>query len=351
MIWMNISKGTILVPLFFLFSCSGEVSLSVTFPTERKAGWELVSDELYVNVVYDLWEYKSCLLVPVADMKTGHNLWIYDKNTGKRIWSGINDGRGPGETMSGLQNTYFADGVLTYYDDMKWSILRYQIDSILAGSFLYREERYDPPTWTMSVVESGDNRLFMKNVGYSSPDLHEVSRFELQDRAGHTLCQYDYSPVSDPELRFYEYMYTPYSASPDKSRLAIGTLHGTVLETYGIGQDSIAPIAVRVFEDPDIDVSSGGYDYNERTVLGFYDIYAFDDRILAAYDGEVNPYWNSGDRQTYTKIAVFDWEGNPLELIHTDYKIERLCYSETENTIYAAVMDRDGIMYLAKMEL
>ena len=146
-------------------------------------------------------------------------------------------------------------------------------------------------------------------------------------------------------------MYTPYSASPDKSRLAIGTLHGTVLETYGIGQDSIAPIAVRVFEEPDIDVSSGGYDYNERTVLGFYDIYAFDDRILAAYDGEVNPYWNSGDRQTYTKIAVFDWEGNPLELIHTDYKIERLCYSETENTIYAAVMDRDGIMYLAKMEL
>ena len=35
--------------------------MSVTFPTERKAEWELVSDELYVNVVYDLWEYKSML--------------------------------------------------------------------------------------------------------------------------------------------------------------------------------------------------------------------------------------------------------------------------------------------------
>ena len=136
--WMKICKGTILVPLFFLFSCSGEEALTVEFPAERKAEWELVSDELYVNVVYGLWEYKSYLLVPVSDMKTGHNLWIYDKRTGKRIWSGINDGNGPGETIGGLRNTYFSDGVLTYYDDMKGSILRYQIDSIMAGSFLYK---------------------------------------------------------------------------------------------------------------------------------------------------------------------------------------------------------------------
>ena len=336
---------------FFFFSCTGEEALVVKFPTEREAEWELISDELYVNVVYGLWEYKSYLLVPVSDMKTGHNLWIYDKNTGKRIWSGIKDGRGPGETISGLRNTYFADGVLTYYDDMKGSILRYQIDSILAGSFLYREERYDPPAWTLRVVDLGSNRLYMKNVGYSSPDLHEVSRFELQDCTGQTMCQYDYFPIRDPELRFRVYMYTPYSASPDKSRLAVGTCYGTVLETYGIGQDRIAPIAVRVFEEPDLDISFGGYDYNDRTVLGFYDVCALDDRILTAYDGEVNPYWNGGDRLTHTKIAVFDWDAEPLELICTDYKIERLCYSEAENTIYAAVADRDGIMYLAKMKL
>lgn len=226
--------------IFFFFSCTGEEALVVKFPTEREAERELISDELYVNVVYGLWEYKSYLLVPVSDMKTGHNLWIYDKNTGKRIWSGIKDGRGPGETISGLRNTYFADGVLTYYDDMKGSILRYQIDSILAGSFLYREERYDPPAWTLRVVDLGSNRLYMKNVGYSSPDLHEVSRFELQDCTGQTLCQYDNFPIRDPE---------------------------------------------------------------------------------------------------------------PLEFIRTDYKIERLCYSEAENTVYAAVADRDGIRYLAKMPL
>jgi len=54
---------------------------------------------------------------------------------------------------------------------------------------------------------------------------------------------------------------------------------------------------------------------------------------------------------TFTKIAVFDWDGSPRELIRTDYRIEKLCFSESENTFYAAVMDRDGIMYLAKMKL
>ena len=68
-------------------------------------------------------------------------------------------------------------------------------------------------------------------------------------------------------------------------------------------------------------------------------------------DGEVNPFMNDGDRLTYTKIAIFDWEGNPIELIHTDYSIDKMAYSEAENTIYAAVTDRDGIMYLAKLAL
>lgn len=333
-------------------SCSEAEYGAPEFPVERESEWEIISDELYVNLTYDMWEYKSYLLVPVADLQTGHNLWIYDKNTGKRVWSGINGGRGPGETIGGIRNTYFKDGILTYYDDMKGSILRYNVDSLLSGVFSFTEEAYDAPLWTSMMVECGDNRLFMKNVGFASNNLQEVSRFELLDPSGDTLDLYDFWPVKDVEERFHIYVSCyRYALSPDKRKLAIGTSVGAILETYAVKSNSIRQEAVRFFYEPDIDVSPGGYDYNERTILGFNDIFTTADRLYTTFDGEVNPYWNDGDRRTYTKIAVFDWEGNPIELIHTDYSIDKIAYSEAENTIYAAVNDPDGIMYLAKMKL
>lgn len=333
-------------------SCSEAKYDAPEFPVEREAEWEIISEEMYVKLVYDLWEYKSYLLVPVYDMNTSHNLWIYDKNSGEKVWSGIMSGRGPGETIGGIRNTYFKDGILTYYDDLKGSILRYDVDSLLSGEFSYTEELYGKPLWTVMMVECGDNRLLMKNVGFASNDVDKISRFELQDHSGDTLDLYDFWPVEDMEERFHIYVSCyRYSPSPDKRKLAIGTSVGAILETYAVESNSIRQESVRFFNEPDIDVSPGGYDYNGRTILGFNDIFATADRLYTAFDGEVNPYWNDGDRLTYTKIAVFDWEGNPLELIHTDYSIDKIAYSEAENTIYAAVTDRDGIMYLAKMAL
>ena len=331
-------------------SCSEAEYGAPEFPVERESEWEIISDELYVNLTYDMWEYKSYLLVPIADLQTGHNLWIYDKNTGKRVWSGINDGRGPGETIGGIRKTYFKDGILTYYDDMKGSILRYNVDSLLSGVFSFTEEVYDAPSWTTTIVEAGDCRLFVNNVGFASNQRHKVSRFELLDPSGDTLDLYDFWPIKDIYERFYIYGSRIYSTSSDNTKLVIGTSCGAVMELYEINK-VIRPIAVRYFHEPDIDLVPGGYDFNSHTVCGFYDLYAVEDRIFAVYDGEVNPFMNDGDRLTYTKIAIFDWEGNPIELIHTDYSIDKIAYSEAENTIYAAVADRDGIMYLAKLEL
>lgn len=229
-------------------SCSEAEYGAPEFPVERESEWEIISDELYVNLTYDMWEYKSYLLVPVADLQTGHNLWIYDKNTGKRVWSGINGGRGPGETIGGIRNTYFKDGILTYYDDMKGSILRYNVDSLLSGVFSFTEEAYDAPLWTSMMVECGDNRLFMKNVGFASNNLQKVSRFELLDPSGDTLDLYDFWPVKDIEERFHIYVSCyRYSLSPDKRKLAIGTSVGAILETYAVKSNSIRQEAVRFF--------------------------------------------------------------------------------------------------------
>lgn len=348
---VGIAAVTAAAIFLMICSCREAEYNAPEFPVEREAEWEIVSDEMYVKLVYDMWEHKSYLLVPLYDVKAGHNLWIFDKNSGEKVWSGIMDGRGPGETVGGIRNTYFNEGVLTYYDDLKGSILRYNVDSLLAGSFVFREESYASPLWARTMVEFGENRLFVRIAGPKSQDLNTVSRFELVGKSGDTLDKYGFSPIEDRWERFYVYGNCCYSASPDKRRLAVGTSMGVILETYAVEADSLKQKAVKFFYEPDIEVSPGGYDYNENTVLGFNDIYAEADRLYTVYDGEINPFWNDGERPTFTKIAVFDWEGNPIELIRTDYSIDKICFSEAENTIYAAVKDHDGIMYLAKMEL
>lgn len=52
-------------------SCSEAKYDAPEFPVEREAEWMILSDEMFVNLTYDLWEYKSYLLVPIADRHSG----------------------------------------------------------------------------------------------------------------------------------------------------------------------------------------------------------------------------------------------------------------------------------------
>ena len=133
----------------------------------------------------------------------------------------------------------------------------------------------------------------------------------------------------------------------------MGTLWGAVLETYSIGVDSISRLYTGYFAEPEFDAVHLSLAENERTVLGFRDLYAENDRLHAVYNGELisSAEAERNSSLVFNDIAVFDWDGNPKELIHTDYNIDRICYSARDNAVYASVWDDDGIIYLARLDL
>lgn len=339
----RISMGT-LVSMLLIVSCKQTAYRLPNFPKESNRKFEIISEELNVRLVYDLWEYGSCLLVPVTE--GGKNLHIYDKHTGKIIWEGVNEGRGPGETIGGVLNTSFRDGILTYYDEFKESILEIDIDSVFKGRYAFSERTFHNPKWTRYKIGFDDKMLILRNPGFKSPDRDSVKRFMLCDNDGNTLDELDYFPIDQPRERFHTYNIRMISFCEDVHKLAIGTFQGCILEIYDVDTE-IRHNVTKYFIKPEMEFDDYGYDITDRTVLGFQDIYATKDRVFAVYDG-MN-YDQS--RQLFTKIAIFDWNGNPLELIHTDYSIERICWSEQEHTLYAAVSDADGIIYLAKLPL
>lgn len=50
----------------------------------------------------------------------------------------------------------------------------------------------------------------------------------------------------------------------------------------------------------------------------------------------------------FGNISVFDWKGNALKEIRTDYRISSL-YTDDGREFYAVVEDKDGRMFVAKL--
>lgn len=330
-------------------SCSGPKYRAPEFPVECEGRWEIISGELYFNLVNDIFEYDTCFVVPSYDLKTHNTLHIYSRNSGEKIYTGIYSGRGDGETIYGYRMASLKNGVLSYVSMISGDVLSVPIESLLDTVLKpdFRSVSIRLPEWCQYAVPMDDGYFYVTNVGHLSDDT--VSRF-IMEKDGMVTAELNYFPIEDKAKSFTMYNFSSYAVSPDRTKFVIGTPFGAIMEIYSL-DSTIEHKATKYFYEPDFEVTFGSYDYTKGTVLGFHDIYVTDDWIYGVYDGERNPYYAGDERLVDTKIAVFDWDGNPQELIHTDYNIDRICYSARDNAVYASVWDDDGIIYLARLDL
>ena len=351
---MKVCMTSITAAAAMLLSVSCSKYRAPKFPVERDGRWEIISGELYVQVS-DIWEYDSVLVVPSYDRQTKHELGIYSKKTGRLLYSGINYGNGPGESLSGYRNTSLDGVMMSYYDFEKGRALFVNVDSLMRGSYAYEEQSLEIPAETRVMQNAGDNMILYMSNRSEYADTSSSRRFTLQEiSTGKTVLSYDYFPIEDDAVRYRLYNFTySLAISPDKSRFAVGTLWGAVLETYSIGVDSISRLYTGYFAEPEFDAVHLSLAENERTVLGFRDLYAENDRLYAVYNGEhiSSAEVERSSSLVFNDIAVLDWKGNPVELICTDYNIDHICYSARDNAVYASVWDEDGVMYLARLDL
>ena len=351
---MKVCMTSITAAAAMLLSVSCSKYRAPKFPVERDGRWEIISGELYVQVS-DIWEYDSVLVVPSYDRQTKHELGIYSKKTGRLLYSGINYGNGPGESLSGYRNTSLDGVMMSYYDFEKGRALFVNVDSLMRGSYAYEEQSLEIPAETRVMQNAGDNMILYMSNRSEYADTSSSKRFTLQEiSTGRTVLSYDYFPVEDDAVRYRLYNFTySLAISPDKSRFAVGTLWGAVLETYSIGVDSISRLYTGYFAEPEFDAVHLSLAENEHTVFGFRDLYAENDRLYAVYNGEhiSSAEVERSSSLVFNDIAVLDWKGNPMELICTDYNIDHICYSARDNAVYASVWDEDGVMYLARLDL
>ena len=70
-----------------------------------------------------------------------------------------------------------------------------------------------------------------------------------------------------------------------------------------------------------------------------------DYHVLALYSGKPGEF--DGDIAPYPKsaIRIFDWEGNPLALVHVDMELKSIAYDQRTKRVYALDFEENIVYY------
>lgn len=326
------------------------------FLSERTAGFELIGETLPMSSVGDIHIYGDYILVCGLDTVSGNTFHVYSKESGERLMSSIQFGGALGRTYTGYEMTTFMKGTMSYMDRLDNKVLRFSVDDMLREDVPTVSQSMIVRLWSNTLIwDFGERYLYLNNTYTDS--LSGTSRLELYDKSlGRIVSASDIRPIENPYLGECVYSMVSGDVSPDGSKAVFGTWRGAILETYSI-MDSIRLISLNRYIEPLVKIllrhnhRSHHYEHMEQSRLGFRDIFAGNDRIYTAYDGINKVKYMPEDAPMFTRVAVFGWDGQPIELISTGMEIGRLCCDEKENTVYAVTKDRDGRLRLGRLQL
>lgn len=325
-------------PVYEPFSLDGAEPLEGT----------VLCDSIVASVVVDMMPVGDYLAVAYA---TPDNRCALFDRQGKRIAEFCPIGKGPGEALFIISvEPGERDGELWAYDPQSQKWLTFRLDSVLAGrrGAIAEESRDELADVPMNHVEDvrkiRDGLLFSGGNGIISPMRPE--RFVTTDRQGRITGRYGDVPYSDDTIEMkVAFMSAQWTISPDGTKMANGSLFGSILEIFDL-TEGIRLKDRSYFIEPDFPHNEvGTITSYETLVFGFGSMTSTNDRIYAAYTGSTDP-------KGMKYIAVFDWNGRLKKLYKTDYRIRTLCVDPAdERTLYAVMRDDDGEYCLFRYDL
>ena len=342
-------KGILLLSLVAVFpGCGGDSPGVYSLPEFKETveeEFEIVSDEIFgVNAIPDMVVYGSKVIVCALNQEDGTIMHIYDKESGEPLMHTLNYGRGPKELLFDANISFLQDsGTMVFFDIIASKRLDIDMDGLMEHGLDAVEEVYWPSRlWNLRNIALENGSLHTYNISYLQRDTSSVERIELCDRNGNIISTYNEFPVIDDDRkRFMMYNNEIIAVSPDEEKFVITSSLGGILETFSMKGGELSNMATKYFIEPDFTLEG---DYS-NLIASFCDLYATDEVLFAAYGGETE--FGTG----INNIAIFDWNGNPLKLIRTGHRIERLCLDSEENTLYAMIQDSEGKPYIGRIRL
>lgn len=294
---------------------------------------QLINEKLYV----------------VAFEKGTPTTWVHVfDTTGNKICDLIPFGRGPKEA-SMITTAQVIDPALCLFDPQVYKEISI-IEDPVSGSYNISEEPRAREKWIWNCLKANDKVVSLYCPGPQS-DETDMPRIVLRSSAGSVIDEYSGSPLDDeaPAVKFYlEAMRSCSALSNNAKNYAISYSDAGILQLFSIS-DRIKNTFTGFYYPHSLTLKDNQVVPQDKSRPFINTLYASESYLFASYDGE--EYQKGDNRLLYTKIAVFDWKGRPRLLIKCDYRIEALCYSESDYTIYAVLVDSSHAYRLGKFKI
>lgn len=324
--------------LMIISSCISNNGLKkLQFELNVKDDANIISKEsLFMTYPYDMFVTDE--IVGILGYSNQKWLHFYDKITGEYINSYIGLGRGPGEILS-CSNIFYDShtDILYIFDNNVEKLLVYELSDYKHELRLISEHKFDGiddvviyKVWPLS------NATYLVNSQISSDK--DLTRFQIYSREDELLDMNSEMPelTGDDNQAYIQSFIT---MSPNNQHLASVTLMGQILELYDLSDTTITRRLENIYNFPNVMYRDGVVRDTEKTIWGFPCITSDNTYIYASLI-------DSRDPNVFNHIAVFDWNGNGVLKLTTDYNVLRLAISG--NDLYAIVANMDNELFLAK---
>lgn len=337
--WKSILISISLFSILFS-SCRDEVYAPPAFPVTRSVDGQCISEELLLQYPLDCCVCDDYILV----LALVDNKWVqvYDKKSGKHLASLVGRGQAPEELSSGVLMDYDEEGKqLFIYDNALMKALCFRVvpksDGLLSFVDAVNLNTQNGAVRRAWSLGGRDEWLIDGQLG-AMPG--EQKRFQILSD-GKVTAEYNNFPVEEKPA----FLYSHVALSPNRTRMAVGTLFGGILEFHDVMNTGIKPRQTRMFYPPVYDFAPGAVTPTEETIFGFADLCATNDKLYAVLIGDKNP-------NRTNNISVFNWDGEEEATYQTNCLVVKLCCSEAEpGIVYGIAFSEAKEFYLASFDL
>lgn len=251
-------------------------------------------------------------------------------------------GNGPGELLNPGPLWGCSDN-LEVFDGSKMSLLRFEIDSVLAGCQLASKNVFQTDVAGIISLTVLDDTI------YVASGVFQEGRFCLLDKTGKALTYTgDYPKDRDKSTDVpFHVLGMAYQSSmcsqPGGNRTAIATRYGSILQIHAWDASKKALEEVACINEfspmlstRDIN-GTPNFRPNAETRWGYLSIDGTERYIFALYSGrfqkENNAFYLGNE------VRVFDWKGEPLYSLQLDCEGSALAVKENKLFILSESMD------------